>query len=55
MNAAALAVVFAYRVLSLWLPLPVSLGFMPVLRAMAENRVRRARGRARPAAAGDRR
>jgi len=47
--AAAVAGVFAYRVLSLWLPLPVSLAFMPVLRALAEDRIRRAGRKTRPA------
>jgi hypothetical protein len=39
--AVALVGVFAYRVLALWLPLPVSLAFLPTLRAMGERRIAR--------------
>jgi len=37
--AAAVAGVFAYQVLSLWLPLPVALAFLPTLRAMGDHQV----------------
>src|SRR6266516_2229483 len=36
--AAAVAGVFAYRILVLWLPLPVALAFLPTLRTMGERR-----------------
>jgi hypothetical protein len=35
--AAAVAGVLAYRVLSCWLPMPPSLGVLPVLRALREH------------------
>jgi uncharacterized membrane protein YbhN (UPF0104 family) len=38
--------VFAYRVLSLWLPMPVSLAFLPTLRAMGRHQAPRAGGMA---------
>ena len=37
--AVAVAGVFAYRVLALWLPMPVTLAFLPTLRTMGEQRV----------------
>jgi hypothetical protein len=37
--AAAVAGVFAYRVLALWLPMPFALAFLPTLRRMGERRV----------------
>lgn len=36
--AAAVAGVFCYRVLSLWLPLPAALAFLPTLRTMGDYR-----------------
>ena len=37
--AVAVAGVFAYRVLALWLPMPVALAFLPTLRTMGERQV----------------
>jgi hypothetical protein len=37
--AVAVVGVFAYRVLALWLPMPVTLAFLPTLRTMGEQRV----------------
>jgi hypothetical protein len=37
--AVAVVGVFAYRVLSLWLPLPVSLGYLPLLRQLGHESV----------------
>jgi uncharacterized membrane protein YbhN (UPF0104 family) len=37
--AAAVAGVFAYRILVLWLPLPVALASLPTLRTMGERRI----------------
>ena len=37
--AAAIAGVFAYRVLSLWLPIPIALAVLPTLRTMSENKI----------------
>jgi uncharacterized membrane protein YbhN (UPF0104 family) len=37
--AVAVAGVFAYRVLCLWLPMPLALAFLPTLRTMGEQRV----------------
>jgi uncharacterized membrane protein YbhN (UPF0104 family) len=37
--AAAVAGVFAYRALSLWLPMPVALAVLPTLRAMSEHQI----------------
>jgi uncharacterized membrane protein YbhN (UPF0104 family) len=31
--------VFAYRILTLWLPMPLALAFLPTLRAMGEQQV----------------
>ena len=46
--AAAVVGVFAYRVLSLWLPMPFSLGALPTLRAMDEHPVPHAEGTSAP-------
>jgi hypothetical protein len=35
----AVAGVFAYRILTLWLPMPLALAFLPTLRAMGEQQV----------------
>jgi hypothetical protein len=37
--AVAVAGVFAYRILILWLPMPLALAFLPTLRAMGEQQV----------------
>ena len=37
--AAAVVGVFAYRILVLWLPLPVALASLPTLRTMGERRI----------------
>jgi uncharacterized membrane protein YbhN (UPF0104 family) len=37
--AVAVAGVFAYRVLALWLPMLLALAFLPTLRTMSEKRV----------------
>ncbi len=42
--APAVVGIFAYRVLALWLPVPVSLAALPTLRDMGEHRVPRAEG-----------
>lgn len=42
--AVAVAGVFAYRILVLWLPMPVSLASLPVLRTMIERRIAQAEG-----------
>jgi hypothetical protein len=42
--SAAVVGVFAYRVLALWLPMPVSLAVLPTLRRMGEHRVPHAEG-----------
>lgn len=42
--AAAVAGVFAYRVLSLWLPMPVALSVLPTLRAMSKHKAAPASG-----------
>jgi uncharacterized membrane protein YbhN (UPF0104 family) len=42
--AVAIVGVFAYRVLSLWLPMPVSLAALPTLREMGEHRTAPAEG-----------
>ncbi len=47
--AAAVAGVFAYRLLALWLPMPVSLAAIPTLRQLTRGQL--ARGRAAPARA----
>jgi hypothetical protein len=39
--AGAVAGVFAYRILALWLPMPLALAFLPTLRTMGEQRVSR--------------
>jgi uncharacterized membrane protein YbhN (UPF0104 family) len=44
--AAAVAGVFAYRILVLWLPLPVALASLPTLRTMGERRVAQAERKA---------
>ncbi len=44
--AAAVAGVFAYRILVLWLPLPVALAFLPTLRTMGERRIAQAERKA---------
>jgi hypothetical protein len=41
--AVAVAGVFAYRVLALWLPMPLALAFLPTLRTMGERRIARQR------------
>lgn len=46
--AVAAVGIFAYRVLCLWLPLPLSLATLPTLRAMGEHRVPHAEGLASP-------
>ena len=46
--AVAIVGVFAYRVVSLWLPMPVSLAALPTLREMGEHRVPHAEGIAQP-------
>lgn len=48
--AVAIVGVFAYRIAALWLPLPVSLAVLPILRAMAEQRAARPRVGPRPPA-----
>jgi hypothetical protein len=42
--AVAVVGVFAYRVLALWLPMPVSLAVLPILREMGEHKVPHAEG-----------
>ena len=42
--AVAVAGVFAYRILVLWLPMPASLAFLPVLRGMVKHRIAQAAG-----------
>ncbi len=44
--AAAVAGVFAYRILVLWLPLPVALASLPTLRTMGERRISQAERKA---------
>src|SRR2546429_335913 len=44
--AAAVAGVFAYRILVLWLPLPVALASLPTLRSMGERRTAQAERKA---------
>jgi hypothetical protein len=44
--AAAVAGVFAYRILVLWLPLPVALASLPTLRTMGERRIAQAERKA---------
>lgn len=45
--AVAVVGVFVYRVLALWLPMPVSLAALPTLRAMGERRIPHAEGLAK--------
>jgi hypothetical protein len=49
--AVAVAGVFAYRVLALWLPMPVALAFLPTLRTMGERQVSQAPPQSRDRAA----
>ena len=44
--AVAVAGVFVYRILVLWLPMPSSLAFLPVLRGMVKRRIAQAEGTA---------
>ena len=44
--AAAVVGVFAYRILVLWLPLPVALASLPTLRTMGERRIAQAERKA---------
>jgi hypothetical protein len=46
--AVAVAGVFVYRILVLWLPMPVSLALLPTLRTMLEHRLERRFGHAEP-------
>jgi hypothetical protein len=46
--AVAVVGIFAYRVLSLWLPMPASLALLPTLRRMGEQEVPGAEGKAEP-------
>jgi uncharacterized membrane protein YbhN (UPF0104 family) len=48
--AGAVAGVFAYRILALWLPMPLALAFLPTLRTMGERRISQAPPRSRRAA-----
>ncbi len=47
--AVAVAGMFVYRVLALWLPMPASLALLPTLRKMVQERVPGAEGKAEPA------
>jgi hypothetical protein len=46
--AVAVAGIFAYRVLALWLPMPASLALLPAMRKMGEHEVPHAEGKAEP-------
>lgn len=46
--AVALAGIFVYRVLALWLPIPPSLALLPALRRMGEQQVAGAEDQAEP-------
>lgn len=52
--AVAVAGVFAYRVLSLWLPMPIALAVLPTLRAMSEHQLGPRTARAQPTEAAER-
>ena len=46
--AAAVAGIFVYRVLAMWLPMPASLALLPTMRRMGEERMPEAEGKAEP-------
>jgi hypothetical protein len=46
--AAAIAGIFAYRLLALWAPMPASLALLPAVRQMGEHRVPEAEGKPEP-------